>query len=137
MVDKILLAKKLAAIRDATLRVRSVLPNEREAFEHDRTVREVVVLNLFVALQGCLDVASHWVSDEGWDVPSSYRELFELLSTHGVIEPTLAQRLVAASGFRNLIAHQYGALDWRRVFDIARDGTADLDAFCAALASRV
>ena len=136
MVDRTLLAKKIAAIRDATRRVRSVLPGELVDFERDRTVREVVVLNLFVALQGCLDLASHWVSDEGWDVPTSYGALFEMLADNGVIDAALARRLVAASGFRNLVAHQYGALDWRRVHSIARDGTADLEAFCAALANR-
>lgn len=136
MVDRTLLAKKMAAVLDATQRVRSILPAQVDDFERDRTVREVVVLNLFVALQGCLDLASHWVSDEGWDVPSSYRELFQLLATHAVIDAALAQRLVAASGFRNLVAHQYGALDWRRVYDIACVGPTDLDAFCAALASR-
>ena len=137
MVDSLLLAKKLAGVRDATQRVREVLPADLAAFDGDRTVREVIALNLFVALQGCLDLASHWVADAGWDVPSTYRELFELLAAHAVIELELSRRLAAASGFRNLMAHQYGVLDWHRVYEIARDGTTDLDAFCAALAGAV
>jgi hypothetical protein len=32
-------------------------------------VREVVILNLFVALQECLSLAAHWLADAGLDVP--------------------------------------------------------------------
>jgi hypothetical protein len=61
-----------------------VLPPSREAFEADRTAREVVVLNLFVAIQACLDLAAHWLADEGWDVPQRYGEIFLALADHGV-----------------------------------------------------
>ena len=77
MVDKTLLASKIAAIRDAAARVREVITQD------------------------------------------------------------LATRLAAASGFRNLVAHQYGALDWARVKDLAAEGWGDLLSFCDALAARV
>ena len=104
MVDRALLAAKIAAVRDATARVRDVLPASAAAFVADRTTREVVVLNLFVAIQDCLDLATHW--------------------------------LAAAAAFRNLVAHQYGGLDWRRVYELAASGLGDLNTFCATLASR-
>ena len=43
---------------------------------------------------------------------------------------------VAAAAFRNLVAHQYGALDWRRVYALASSELGDLDMFCATLAKR-
>lgn len=55
MVDRLLLAKALADIRDAVARS-----------------REVVVLNLFVALQHGLSLATHWLADAGLDVPNGY-----------------------------------------------------------------
>jgi uncharacterized protein YutE (UPF0331/DUF86 family) len=69
MVDKTLLARKLAAIRDAVARIREVLPASIDAFRTDRTAREIVTLNLFVALQESIAVATHWLADEGWGVP--------------------------------------------------------------------
>ena len=76
MVDRPLLAKQVATVRDAVARIRAVLPPSRAAFEADRTAREVVVLNLFIAIQACLDLAAHWLADEGWDVPQRYGEIF-------------------------------------------------------------
>jgi uncharacterized protein YutE (UPF0331/DUF86 family) len=80
MVDDAVLAKKLAAIRDAVARIREVLPNSAEAFRENRTVREIVILNLFFALQEAIAVATHWLADEGWDVPQSYGDAFTTLA---------------------------------------------------------
>lgn len=136
VVDKALLAAKIAAVADALARIRSVLSPSADVFVADRTAREVVTLNLFVAIQACLDLATHWLADEGWEVPGSYGDAFAALATHGIIDPSLAARLAGAAAFRNLIAHQYGALDWRRVHALASSGPPDLEALCASLAER-
>jgi uncharacterized protein YutE (UPF0331/DUF86 family) len=136
MVDRTVLAAKIAAVRDAVSRVRSVLPDQEDVFLRDRTAREIVVLNLFVALQECVALAAHWLSDAGRALPGSYAEMFRRLGEDGVVEPDLASRLAAASGFRNLVAHQYGILDWSRVYALASAHLDDLLAFCDALAKR-
>ena len=136
VVDRALVAAKIAAVRDATDRVREVLPTSIDAFIADRTVREVVTLNLMVAIQDCLDLAAHWLADAGWDMPETYADVFFALAEHAVIPRELATRLAGAAAFRNLVAHQYGALDWRRVYAVATSGLGDLDAFCARLADQ-
>jgi uncharacterized protein YutE (UPF0331/DUF86 family) len=136
MVDKAILAAKLAAIRDAVARVRQVLPASAEAFKLDRTAREVVTLNVFIALQEAIALAAHWVADRGWSVPQSYADVFTVLGDRGVIDRELAQRLRAAAGLRNLIAQQYGVLNVDRVFAIASNELDDLLAFCQQLAQR-
>lgn len=136
MVDKVLLATKIAAIRDAVARIRVVLPADVEAFVADRTAREIVVLNLFVALQECVSLAVHWLADEGLTVPQTYGEVFRRLGEREVIASDLAGRLAAAAGLRNLIAHRYGALDMRRVYAIASERVDDLLACCDELSRR-
>ena len=136
MVDRQVLAEKIASVREAVARIREVLPAEHAAFLADRTVREVVILNLFVALQDCMSLAAHWLSDAGLDVPQSYAQVFLRLGERGVLAPDLAARLAAASGLRNLVAHRYGTLDWARIHEIASTRLDDLLAFCEALARR-
>ena len=130
MVDETIVAARVAAIRDAVDRIRGVLPREPEAFEADRTAREVVILNLFVALQESVSLATHWLADAGLDVPGSYREIFLDLAERGRIPRDLAGRLAAAAGFRNLVAHQYGVLEPARVHAIASKELGDLLDFC-------
>lgn len=83
MVDETIVAARVAAIRDAVDRIRGVLPPEPETLEADRTTREVVILNLFVALQESVSLATHWLADAGLDVPGSYREIFLDLAERG------------------------------------------------------
>jgi uncharacterized protein YutE (UPF0331/DUF86 family) len=137
MVDEAVLAKKLAAIRDAVARIREVLPDSADAFRADRTAREIVILNLFISLQEAIALAAHWLADERWDVPQSYGEVFAALADRHVLDHELAQRLRAASGLRNLIAHQYGAVDADRIFELASNDVEDLLSFCQQLAQRV
>jgi uncharacterized protein YutE (UPF0331/DUF86 family) len=134
VVDSALVAAKIGAVADATARIRSVLPATVDAFVSDRTVREVVTLNLFVGIQACLDLATHWVADAGWEMPGTYADAFGALVEHGVIPRELGARLAVAAAFRNLIAHQYGVLDVRRVHALATSDLEDLDTFCAILA---
>jgi uncharacterized protein YutE (UPF0331/DUF86 family) len=135
VIDEALLAQKIAAARDAVERIRRVLPADPEAFAGDRDTREIVTLNLFVAVQECISLATHWLSDEGWDVPAGYRDVFVALSDHSVIESALASRMASAAGLRNLVAHRYGVLEWSRIRAAASGDLDDLLDFCAALAA--
>jgi uncharacterized protein YutE (UPF0331/DUF86 family) len=137
MVDRAVVAEKIASVRDAVARIRDVLPAARDAFRADRTVREVVILNLFVALQECLSLAAHWLSDAGLDVPQSDAQVFLRLGERGIVAPDLAARLAAASGLCNLVAHRYGVLDWDRIHELASTQLDDLLAFCETLARKV
>ena len=137
MVDRAIVAAKVAAIRDAVDRIRRVLPPDASTFEADRTTREVVVLNLFVALQETVSLATHWLADAGLDVPGSYREIFLALAERGHIPRDLAQRLASAAGFRNLVAHQYGVLDTVRVHAMASQELGDLLEFCDVVSRAV
>ena len=117
--------------------MRANLPATEAAFVRDRDARDIVVLNLFVAIQACLDLATHWVADAGWSMPGSYAEAFRALADHDVISHEMATRLSDAAGFRNLVAHQYAVIDPHRVYGIANSDLGDLDAFCATLARHV
>jgi uncharacterized protein YutE (UPF0331/DUF86 family) len=137
VVDKTVLAVKTAALRDAVSRIREVLPARLDDFVANRTAREIVTLNLFLAVQEAIALATHWLADEGWQVPQSHGDAFTALAAHDVIDATLASRLRAAAGLRNLIAHQYGVIDFRRIFEIAAGELDDLVRFCQQLAERV
>ena len=99
MVDETVRAAKIAAIRDAVDRVREVLPSSAEDLVSDRTRREIVLLNLFVAIQESLALASHYLADAGRTVPGTYGEVFLALADAGMLPRDLAQRLAGAAGF--------------------------------------
>ena len=50
---------------------------------------------------------------------------------------TLADRLVRAAGFGNVVAHAYKSLDMQRVHEAAASGPTDLLRFLGRLADRI
>ena len=134
-MSEVVVARKIAEIRARVARVRELLPASASDFQAVRTDAEALILNLYLALQGCSDLAMHVVADRGLGVPADARGAFELLERAGVLEPGLTRNLMAAVGLRNRIAHQYGSLDLQRVYDVAKGDLGDVEALSAAVAA--
>jgi uncharacterized protein YutE (UPF0331/DUF86 family) len=103
-------------------------------FARDRAARDLALFYLFLAIQECIDLAAHWVSDEGWTPPDDAGSGFDILAERGIIDPELATAMRAASGLRNRIAHGYGLLDHERIHREANHGLPALRRYLAALA---
>jgi uncharacterized protein YutE (UPF0331/DUF86 family) len=136
MVDDRLLEKKLGRLHARVARAKARLPSSREQFLADQDAQEIVSFNVLLAMQEALDIAAHWIADAGWDVPTTAREHFELLASHGVVPPELARDLAACAGARNLIAHAYGSVDLGRLYAEAPAALVALECFAATLAQR-
>ncbi len=88
MTEVALVGKKLAMIETFLRELRS----EARADRLTTDVRELrfVEHTLQIAIQAALDIASHIVSDDRLGEVTTYRELFDQLSRHGWVPPTLA-----------------------------------------------
>lgn len=128
-----LLAEKAAAIERHLDRVAARLPADASALVPMSDASDAVILHLWQAVQAVIDLAVSACVRRGLGSPASYGEAFDKLAESGLIDTALAGRLVRASGFRNVVAHAYAALDMARVFRAATDGPRDLRAFLAAL----
>ena len=135
MVDRDVIAAKLAESGERVARVRHHRPESAEALAADQDVSDLVAFNLMLAVQACLDVASHLIADQGWpparDLAGSFRRLHE----HGVIERRTAAALGRAAGLRNVVAHVYAETDPGLLFAGATSGLDDLERFAAQVAA--
>ncbi len=91
MTDVLIILKKLAMLREHAARVRRRRPTTQDGFEQDVDLQDALALSFLVAVQEANDIAFHIAADEGWGLPGSYAEAFELLARNGVIEPALAR----------------------------------------------
>jgi len=88
---------------------------------------------LQLAIQACLDAASHVVSDDRLGEPKTNQELFRLLEQAGRISKDLSEKLRAAAGFRNILVHGYADVDVNVTRDVLEHHLDDLLAFADAL----
>ena len=84
--------------------------------------------------QECIDIATHWISDEDLGPADDYAESFQALAAHHRIDSTVADQMAKATGLRNRIAHGYAMLDPARVHAEAPEGIAGLRRFLEAVA---
>lgn len=102
----------------------------------ERRDRDLGAFYLFLAIQECIDLATHWVADEGWPVPDDAGGSFDLLADRGVLDARLAEGMRGAVGLRNRIGHGYAAIDHRRIEQEFTQGTETLRGFLAAVADK-
>jgi uncharacterized protein YutE (UPF0331/DUF86 family) len=129
MTDSDLILAKAGSIKKYLNRIKEKREVDLKTFLAEIDRQESILFNLQMAIQNCIDIAAHIVSDEGLGVPGSTNEMFYLLEEQGLLGHQLVEKMVKAVGFRNLVVHEYGKVDLKQVFDIAYTGVEDLQAF--------
>lgn len=129
MVDLDIVAKKLGELFQRVDRIRSFQRASAEELTADLDAMELVSFNLLLAVQTCLDLASHVIADEEWEPAASLGDSFLRLQQHGVLSRETALAMKSAAGMRNEIAHGYSKIDPEKVFEAVVNGTADLERF--------
>lgn len=137
MVQRDVVAQKVATARARLKAADEIFLRPREEFLADERERDLATFYLFLAIQECIDLAAHWVVDEGWGAPEEAGDSFDLLRDKGVLDAELARVLRAATGLRNRIGHGYGALKPERTHDEYPSGAQALRRFLALAAETV
>ncbi|MFW6011818.1 MAG: type VII toxin-antitoxin system HepT family RNase toxin [Desulfosalsimonas sp.] len=136
MVDKEVLLAKIGAAKKHLTRLQGLPVGSFRVFSEDLNTQDIALFNLQLAVQNCIDIASHIISTQGLPVAGSTNELFYCLEENGYIDRHLSEKMVKAVGLRNLIVHEYGKLDLERIYGILQDDIRDLDAFLKAVIQR-
>jgi uncharacterized protein YutE (UPF0331/DUF86 family) len=135
--DRDVLAERTMALERHLARVSERLPASSADLQPATDAGDAVILHLWQATQIVIDLAMAACLSLNAGTPSSYGDAFRRLQANGVIDEALADRLVRAAGFRNVVAHAYDGLDMKRVHDAARNGPADLRRFIAVIRNRI
>lgn len=136
MVDRQIVIAKVALIEKSVARIRAKRPASLEQFLAETDLQDIVMFNIIQALQGCIDLAAHVVSDEGYGMAGSMNEFFYLLEGQGALPTNLVERMVLAVGFRNLCVHEYARLDLAKVYEITDSGITDIQEFVRLMLQR-
>jgi uncharacterized protein YutE (UPF0331/DUF86 family) len=129
VVDRDLIIAKAASVRVHLDRIAAKAGADLQVFMSDRDRQDVVSFNLHLAIENCIDIAAHIISENGWGVPGSASEMFYLLEDRGILDPELTERMIKAVGLRNLIVHEYGKIDLSLLFATVRNNLNDLNSY--------
>jgi uncharacterized protein YutE (UPF0331/DUF86 family) len=129
MIDKNLIVAKAGKVDGHLRRIKVKRSVPLEEFLGDLDRQESILFNLQMAIQNCIDIAAHVISDEELGVAGSTNEMFYMLQENGYLNPELTEKMVAAVGFRNLVVHEYGKIDLPKIYQIANESIDDLEEY--------
>ena len=124
---------KAASVRVHLDRIAARAGADLQVFMSDLDRQDVVSFNLHLAVENCIDIAAHIISENGWGVPGSASEMFYLLEDRGLLDPELTERMIKAVGLRNLIVHEYGKIDLNLLFATVRNNLNDLNSYLSSI----
>lgn len=101
---------KASSVRRHLKRAKEKSNTDLNAFLSDIDRQEIVMFNLQTAIQNCVDIAAHIISEEGFGIPDSTSDMFYLLEENSYLDNQITEKMVKAAGFRNLIVHEYAKI---------------------------
>jgi uncharacterized protein YutE (UPF0331/DUF86 family) len=86
-------------------------------------------INLQRAIQACIDLANIIIAKEGLGLPNTYKQSFEILLKHEVINEELCKKLRSMVGFRNISVHDYEEIKPAIVQSLIKNHLNDFEDF--------
>jgi uncharacterized protein YutE (UPF0331/DUF86 family) len=108
--------RRLDELNERLQRLEPLQAKDRSEFHHDAYLRDIVERNLEIAAQCCIDIGNRIISLEGAAKPRDYYESILRLGELDVLPADFAERLAPIAGFRNILIHEYLAVDWDEVY---------------------
>jgi uncharacterized protein YutE (UPF0331/DUF86 family) len=131
--EKDVIYSKISIIKNCVSAIDRVKREEKDSFFR----QGLYELNLQRAIQACIDLGHTVIAKEGFSLPNSYRQVFEILASEGVISRDLAKIMGAMVGFRNISVHDYGEIKAEIVDAIVAKHLPDLERFYETVYKRV
>lgn len=132
-MDRLIVARKLDALRQCLTRIETRCPETLNALITDADAQDVLTLNLTRAVQIAVDLATHVLAQLDMPQPGTMGEAFDRLEQAAVIDADLRTRMKQAVGFRNIAVHAYERIDWTVVFAIATRDLSDFARYAQAI----
>ncbi len=126
MVNQDIIKAKISHIENNLQRLREKQNVSLDELKRNVDEQDIILHNLQLSIQGCIDIVSHIISDEGWAIPGTVGGLFDILTKHKIISEELNERLKKMIGFRNVIVHEYETVDLEKVYKILNEDIKDI-----------
>jgi len=84
---------------------------------------------LQLSCQVIIDTLNLVIIEEGIEKPESGQEIISFVFNKGIISEYLFSRLEGVVGFRNILVHEYGIIDHKRVYQFLKGRLEDFEFF--------
>lgn len=127
---------KIAIIERSINRINEVYNNNPDNLK-DYTKQDSIILNIQRACEAAIDLAMHIVSEKKLGIPQNSRDAFEVLNSNNIIDNRLMKNLKSMVGFRNIVVHNYQAVNLGIIQEIIEKHLSDFSRFIEVILKRL
>jgi len=127
-LDEELIESKIDIINRNLNYLRETSKLDFEEFEKFEKI-QAIKRSLQESIEACCDIGQYIIAEKEFEKPESYSEIFKILKEEEIIEKELAQNLIKMAKFRNLLVHQYGEIDKKKVYEIVNQNLENIEKF--------
>jgi uncharacterized protein YutE (UPF0331/DUF86 family) len=131
--DEEKLIRLISELRKSVHRLREHATLQKGLFISDPDKSGSAKYNFIVAIEACIDISNHIISQNGLRAPEDYADTFTVMEEAGVVDEMFATRLRAMAKFRNRLVHIYWEVDDETLYDILQSNLEDFGQFLRSL----
>lgn len=129
MTNIVVIENKISDIRKYLKILERYKKYSKEEILNDIDIKGAVERYLYLAAQATIDLAEAVIAYKNFRKPATLGESFYILNEEGTIDTVLMEKLVKMTGFRNVIAHDYGKINYDIVYNVIHNGVVDIEEF--------
>ena len=115
---------KIESIERCVKRIDEIYGGDMERL-NDYLYQDAIVLNIQRACQQSIDLSMYLCSKLAFGIPKASRDSFTLLKKNGVITENTSNLMEKMVGFRNVVIHEYQAVELEVIKFVVEKGVGD------------
>jgi len=133
-----ILKRKLSEVEKYSQILKPYRKKPKEIIKTDITIYGAVERYLYLLCQATIDLAEALLSYADLRSPGSYKEVFEILAEgDGLISRELSLKMQSMTGFRNILAHAYGKVDFQKLYIVLTKDIDDIKEFIKEVKKKI
>ncbi len=137
MTNLNVIENKISAARKYLKILEGYKKYSREEIEKNIDIRGAVERYLYLAVQAAIDLAEAVIALKRFRKPTTMAESFVILKEEGMIDEEISEPVIKMVGFRNIIAHDYGEINYDIVYDILHQRLKDIEKFIGMVNEKI
>jgi len=103
--------------------------HDEVTFVNDFHLHGLAERYLQLSCQAVIDIMNLLIIEKALPKPESGQEIVSFLLNKNIISPELHSRLSGVVGFRNILVHEYGRIDHKKIYQYLMERLEDFEAF--------
>jgi uncharacterized protein YutE (UPF0331/DUF86 family) len=129
-----IILRLISELRKSVRRLQILSGLKKEEIIDDPDKIASVKYHFIVAIESCIDMCNHIISQNRFRVPEDYADTFRVMVEERVLENETLDDLIAMAKFRNRLVHLYWEVNNDQLHGILTSRLSDFNVFLAAIA---